>query len=128
MANNTQPATITPIGYPKLAEHFGNNPDFASVRRFGALSARNLLYYQAELLELEKELEDIEERDNTNSLYDVTKDRAASWIWLGGKGNLANREQYDLVLRLRVLLQQYSSYTYPSELKSSAYILCQTKQ
>jgi len=112
MASTAQPSTTTPLGYPKLAEHFGEHPDFASFRRFGALNSRNLLYYQAELLELEEELEGVERRDNNLSKSGTGNDRAATWYWLGGKGSEIqnNKDQLDLVLKLRGLLHQYSSY------------------
>lgn len=115
MANTTQQPPAVLEGYPGLAEHLGKHPDFASFRRFGALGARNLLYYQAELLELEENLRDIELRDKTDCLNNRTGDRAATWYWLGGKGrrDLGNEDQYNLVCRLRVLLQQYSSYSPP---------------
>jgi hypothetical protein len=114
MATNiSQPAVPgpTPLGYPKLAEHLGEHPDFASFRRFGALSSRNLLYYQAELLELEEELEKLERRDSDLSKNGLDEDRASTWYWLGGRGceEQSNKDQLKLVLRLRGLLQQYSS-------------------
>lgn len=112
MAGTAQTSTSTPSGYPKLAEHFGEHPDFASFRRFGALNSRNLLYYQAELLELEEELEGVERRDDSLSKSGTGNDRAATWYWLGGKGKETqnNNDQLLLVMRLRELLQQYSSY------------------
>lgn len=57
-------AQVTPAvdGYPSLAVRMGVFPETAIFKRFGDLSARNLLYLQAELfhlragfLELERE-------------------------------------------------------------------------
>jgi hypothetical protein len=43
-------------GYPKIARLMGENPDLAIFRSFRELNARNLLYYQAELVHLEDQL------------------------------------------------------------------------
>jgi len=43
-------------GYPKLAGQIELCPETAIFRRFGALNAENLLYFQAELVWLETEL------------------------------------------------------------------------
>lgn len=111
MAENTQSivGSSTPIGYPKLAEHIGNHPNLASFRRFAALNARNLLYFQAELIELEEELEKVEQRDHKLWQDGTGDDYTATWYWLGGKGgNDQNKDQLDLVRKLRELLYQYS--------------------
>ena len=42
-------------GYTRLAEHMGEHANRAVFRRFGQLNALNLLYLQAELVELERE-------------------------------------------------------------------------
>jgi hypothetical protein len=47
-------------GYPKLARFIGERPGFAIFRRFSELNARNLLYLQAELLDVEEELYETE--------------------------------------------------------------------
>ena len=43
-------------GYAKLASFMASDSEFAIFRRFGALNAQNLLYYQAELMDLETHL------------------------------------------------------------------------
>jgi hypothetical protein len=47
----TQPLR-TPNGYTKLAIQMGQYSEMAIFRRFGALNAQNLLYLQAELVQL----------------------------------------------------------------------------
>jgi hypothetical protein len=44
-------------GYPKLARLMANFPDYAIFRRFGYLSILNLMRFQAELAQLEVDLE-----------------------------------------------------------------------
>lgn len=51
-------------GYPKLARFIGEKPGCAIFRRFAALNARNLLYKQVELLELEHTLDEVEEENS----------------------------------------------------------------
>lgn len=100
---------VTPIGYPKLAERIANYPNLASFRMFAALNARNILYFQAELLELEKELRQVEADDQALFLGGSRDNYAASWIWLSGGGrNNPNTTQLQLVKRLRGLLYDYS--------------------
>jgi hypothetical protein len=47
-------------GYPKLAHVIGRNPEYAIVRRFTTLDVKLLLYLQAELVQLEHELSNLE--------------------------------------------------------------------
>ena len=51
-------------GYPKLAGKMELRPETSVFRRFGALNSRNLLYLQAEITALEKDLLDSEMRDS----------------------------------------------------------------
>jgi hypothetical protein len=43
-------------GYPTIAEHMSKSPENTILRRFAALNTQTLLYYQAELISLEKQL------------------------------------------------------------------------
>lgn len=49
--------------YPRLSEFMGLWPEMAIFRRFGALNAQNLLFLQAELAHLERELKKTRERE-----------------------------------------------------------------
>jgi len=49
--------------YPKLSDFMGSWPDVAIFRRFGSLNAQNLLFLQAEISHLERELQIIRERE-----------------------------------------------------------------
>ncbi|KAI4943407.1 hypothetical protein J4E91_009316 [Alternaria rosae] len=53
-----------PKGYPKLALLMGEFPDVAIFRRFGSLSALNLMRLQAELIEIEEALQLQQLRDD----------------------------------------------------------------
>ena len=67
--------------YPKLSTFMASWPDVAIFRRFGALNAQNLLFLQAEICHLERELEVIRNRDILNN---------------DEKGNLAQRNWFEL--------------------------------
>lgn len=49
--------------YPRLSEFMGLWPEVAIFRRFGALNAQNLLFLQAEIAHLERELQVIREQE-----------------------------------------------------------------
>ena len=49
--------------YPRLSEFMGLWPEVAIFRRFGALNTQNLLFLQAEIAHLERELQIIRERE-----------------------------------------------------------------
>ena len=67
MAN---PAVVVPRlkGYPKLAILMGENPDVAIFRRFGTMSALNLMRLQAELIDIEEKLRAQQLKDDKASL------------------------------------------------------------
>ena len=51
--------------YHKLASFMGTWSDVAIFRRFGALNAQNLLYLQAEITHLERELELVRQKEGS---------------------------------------------------------------
>jgi hypothetical protein len=53
--------------YPKLSTFMASWPDVAIFRRFGALNAQNLLFLQAEITHLERELQVIRESNALNN-------------------------------------------------------------
>ena len=95
-------------GYPKLAGQMGLLPEAAIFRTFSALNARNLLYLQAELTTLEKELILCEKQDSK----DVAKKYAIDWFWLEqSKFEPESAKQHDLVLQMRMKLKEYSVFS-----------------
>lgn len=114
-ARVTNPHAELVKGYPKFSGRMGLMPTAAMFRRFGSLNARNLLYYQAELIGLEQRLIHIEQQDSTNSTgrkaeyavdywYLMTSNRATS----EGELRDGDTQQLDLVLHMRELLKEYS--------------------
>ncbi len=99
-------------GYAKLASLMGAHPEVAILRRFGALNAQNLLYLQAELVALEKDLrkyscEDSASNDLNRKFY------SRDWYSLSiSKDDTNNNEsmgkQWRCVLMIRDKLKEYS--------------------
>ena len=68
-------------GYAKLSSVMSTDSEFVIFRKFGALNAQNLLYYQAELLGLEDDLNDIASRDHS-SQDSEKREFANNWLEL----------------------------------------------
>jgi hypothetical protein len=101
-------------GYPKLARFIGERPGFAIFRRFSELNARNLLYLQAELLDVEEELYEAEIDDQRDqdlrqlqfSMRGIHNGRVAP------EGSKAH-SRWKLYEEQRRLLKEYSKYYLP---------------
>jgi hypothetical protein len=65
--------------YTRLASLMMENPEKAIVRRFALLQVKTLLYMQAELVELEDQLEKAVRYDKQ---FQDTSPYARSWFWL----------------------------------------------
>lgn len=106
-------------GHEKLAEMMNRLPTCAVFRTFGTLSAINILYYQAELCQLEHKLRAAAEQDRTDpdsikQQYFKCFDHLSE-----GKieqGNLApcDNVQWQTILRIRQVLKEYSMLTLQS--------------
>ncbi|KAJ4377234.1 hypothetical protein N0V83_000057 [Neocucurbitaria cava] len=94
-------------GYPKLAAKIEIQPEVAIYRRFGGLSALNLLYFQAELTDLEKKLwaQQVQDHNNTKG---SKSEYAKNWFFLSDSAYDGDTEQLDLVMRMRETLKEYS--------------------
>lgn len=97
-------------GYPRLAYEMEKDSSIAMVRKFTALSNESLLYFQAELIALEKELRDLQKRDSRpgpGMTPDVDARCAKDWEWLGVFN--PDCQQWKKVLRIREVLKDYST-------------------
>ncbi|KAF2658215.1 hypothetical protein K491DRAFT_690369 [Lophiostoma macrostomum CBS 122681] len=102
-------------GYTKLASLIGAHPDLAIYRRFGKLNAKNLLYLQAELVVLERRLEECVKKDQESGDQDrVLFDRdwqslAESATVNGGNvGGSEKSEQWETVSKIKEKLREYN--------------------
>jgi hypothetical protein len=101
-------------GYHKLAALMGSDCGLSIYRRFAKLNARNLLYLQAELVNLEAELENIILEDNDSD--DDEKKLFSFSLWhLKHSSDAPDGDfpiQWHKVLEIRRLLKEYSELLY----------------
>ncbi|KAF2462017.1 hypothetical protein BDY21DRAFT_368156 [Lineolata rhizophorae] len=91
-------------GYPKLSWWVGKEPGFAIFRRFASLNAKNLLYYQAEIAQLEVQLQDLE---HLNARENESLQTQVSELMSAKPGTNAAR-QWEKVLEIRAKLRDYN--------------------
>lgn len=95
-------------GYPRLAGRMGLFPETAIFSRFGDLTARNLLYLQAELLHMRAFLEKIEREAHSDD-QEKAELWGRSWYELRyepGEKDSSN-QRWALILRVRETMKQY---------------------
>jgi hypothetical protein len=97
----------SPEGYPKLAALQGSYPQLGIYRRFATLNARNLLYLQAELVDLETNLdeytkEDCWSEDPRKRLHNK------NWYFLSRRNDGVLDSQWHTMLCVREKLKEYS--------------------
>lgn len=97
------------VGYPKLAAKIEILPEVAIYRRFGALNAQNLLYYQAELTFLERKLREQQLSDH-NERRGYSEKYGKDWFYLMHSREEGGGSQLDLILKIREILKEYSMY------------------
>src|SRR6266496_3111738 len=93
-------------GYTRVARLMGNHHEMAVFRGFQVLSFQNLLYQQAELIELEAELQALALADKSSDhpsrmLYEK------HWRLLSRSAGDGNGEQWQKVLQIRAKLREY---------------------
>lgn len=96
-------------GYPKLARFIGERPGYAIFRRFSDLNARNLLYMQAELLDLEEDLwesevDDARDQDLKALQFSMRRIRSGKFE----EGDSKIRQRWELYRDMRSLLKEYN--------------------
>ena len=98
-------------GYPSLAAFIASDCDksIAIYRRFDRLAARNLLYLQSELVELEARQDALDAEDLRGTLED--KKSARDWQTLRSRaaepGNTREKERLDLSVEIRKKIKEY---------------------
>jgi hypothetical protein len=93
-------------GYTRVARFMGNHNEMAAFRGFQVLGFQNLLYQQAELIELETELRALALADKSSHhpsrpLYEK------HWRLLSRSAGDGNDEQWQKVLQIRAKLREY---------------------
>jgi hypothetical protein len=96
-----------PGGYPMLAERIAVKPQTGIYRRFDALNARHILYLQAELCILEKQMrnkeqEDRKQKEGGSSKYAVDYQRMLE------TPSDEDQTQLELIKKMHKKMNQYS--------------------
>ena len=107
-----------PGGYDTIASFMANDSKYAIVRRFGYLNSLNILCLQAELVDLEQELEGWAEDDRMSA---DSKRRVYRHSWRAFSRHEVDPDsqdksvlQWDTMLRIREVLKQYSGLLFHS--------------
>ncbi len=105
------PPDPQPQGYDRLASFMGFLPETAIFHRFAALNARNILYLQAELLWLDKQLSHVAE-DDARSASELRQDYSNNWYHLShtGEDSDGDSQQWKIFMKIRKALNEYSAY------------------
>ncbi|TVY16396.1 hypothetical protein LARI1_G007412 [Lachnellula arida] len=108
-----QPAAPIRKGFIGLAAKIAADPDKSTTlyRRFDALSARNLLFYQAELAELEEQQNqyDTEDQKARDQLNQESIECQHDWETFTNRAKDAGRERskMELAMKIRITLEKY---------------------
>ncbi|EON64338.1 hypothetical protein W97_03569 [Coniosporium apollinis CBS 100218] len=97
----------TVIGYPRLGTYMGLIPEVAILRRFGDLNAQNLLYLQAEIVHLERELRELELADSLSTIGRKPQ-YAVDWFWLSRSELDGDQKQWNKFCNIREKLREYN--------------------
>lgn len=118
--NNVNPTR----GFALVAAKINSDRDKTTTvyRRFDELSARNLLFYQAELGELEDDLKHLDEEDKL-AKDETSKACQKDWKSFedhakglnGAEVKAREKEKMDLVMKIRDKLEKYRKRPFPTE-------------
>ena len=99
-------------GYPSFANFIAEDADAAIYRKYERLSARNLLYLQSELHELEGELEGLDARDFEEREAHDSEARHIARYWKSYSQSTSSRavERRELQGRIRTKIKEYRTH------------------
>ncbi|RVD83195.1 uncharacterized protein DFL_007593 [Arthrobotrys flagrans] len=95
-------------GYPSTAAIISTDSELSVYRRFDRLNARNFLYYQAELMYLESELDKLDGEDNLKKGAEEKHHlKHFKELWEGDDERIMKRRR--VVMEMRYLLKEYNT-------------------
>ena len=102
-------------GYPSLAAFIASDRDKSTAiyRRFDRLSARNLLYLQSELIELEARQDalDLEDLEATTEDKKSTRDWQVFKTRASKENNVREKDRMAVVKEIREKMKEYSTFS-----------------
>lgn len=101
-------------GYDRLGRLMGRHPETTAFRRFGELAAEDLLYRQAELVELERSLREYQKADKESG-NKTRQGYALSWNRIQASSEEDaqsghNSSQLETILEIREKLERYRKF------------------
>jgi hypothetical protein len=96
-------------GYACAAAFMHHNSEMAIFRRFSTISNQNLLYLQAELVELEFDLAQLVKEDQKPGHPNRPR-YAKDWWYLSHSGRDGDGAQWQKVLEIRAKLKEYRQH------------------
>ena len=107
------PQTPRLPGYPSFAHFISQDGDAAIYRRYESLSARNLLYLQSELHELEGQLEALDAEDAKDRHVDDQESQKIARLWhhYARADNARAVRHRELQGKIRAKIKEYRTYT-----------------
>ncbi|XDG03573.1 hypothetical protein ABKA04_003188 [Annulohypoxylon sp. FPYF3050] len=97
-------------GYSKIASFMQDHPEDTIVRRFAALNLQNILYLQAEVINLQRDYDKLE-ADNNSSVEDDRRNFAFDWYTLAHIHDTPGSDkQWEKWQQLRKALKEYSQF------------------
>ena len=94
-------------GWPQVALLMAKTPDFAAFSRFRDLNIKSLLYYQAQLTTLRKDLHKREYADQRGTDQEAAKFASRADFLMTTEGSA----QFKLIKEIREVLKEYSKLT-----------------
>lgn len=94
-------------GYPTFAEFIARDRDAAIYRRFERLSARNLLYQQSELHELERQLQELDHEDAKDINNQAARKAAVYWERFINDTSEEGEARRSLQAKIKAKLKEY---------------------
>jgi len=95
-------------GWPALVNVMVENPGFESFQAFRDLNLKSLLYYQAELVQLRKELHEIEWQDHRKGADAQGYCSNIRRLLLTERGSVEDQKQLNKIKEIREVLGDYS--------------------
>jgi hypothetical protein len=96
------------FGHAAFADFIASDDELSVYKSFNCLSARNILYLQSELLELNALLVEFDERDSNEGDYDTLLSTKC-WETFAARAeeNARDKEKMEIIRKIRVLMKEY---------------------
>lgn len=94
-------------GFPSFSRFIAEDKDAAIYRKFESLSARNLLYLQSELHDIERQLEECDREDAKDLNNEHAQQCAREWAYYSQCNDTHIQERQDLRDRLKIKIKEY---------------------